>query len=168
MQTQYLGVAVPWQKAREAAPIVATDRRAAPRGRKNSTLRSEDGFSLVELLVVLVIVGVLVLLALPRFSGVATRAKMTEARLQLRLLDSLQRSHHLEFDRYASSLAELGFTQEKTVSEGGTARYLIAIESAGTSGYVGIATSIVDFDGDGVLNVWEVSEATPVRQRVAD
>lgn len=47
----------------------------------------ESGFSLTELMVVLVIIGVLVLLALPRLLPVVTKAKTTEAKLMLKQVD---------------------------------------------------------------------------------
>lgn len=43
-------------------------------------------FTLHELLVVLVIIGILVLLALPRLMPLITRTKSTEAQLQLKHL----------------------------------------------------------------------------------
>ena len=43
----------------------------------------DSGFSLTELMVVLVIIGVLVLLALPKLLPIVTRAKTTEAKLML-------------------------------------------------------------------------------------
>ena len=67
------------------------------------------GYSLTELLIVLVIVGILALLAIPRFLGVTTRAKMTEAKLALRNVHTLQQAHSFEYDRYATDLAQTGF-----------------------------------------------------------
>ena len=43
--------------------------------------KSQDGFSLTELMVALVIIGVLVLLALPRLMPIVNKAKATEAKL---------------------------------------------------------------------------------------
>ena len=51
------------------------------------------GFSLPELLVVLVIIGILVLIALPNLMPLISRAKATEAPQQLTYLHTLQRSN---------------------------------------------------------------------------
>ena len=69
------------------------------------------GFSLTELLVVIVIIGVLVLLALPRFTSVIDKTKTTEAKLQLKHLHTLQKSFFYEHDRYSASPASYSLKQ---------------------------------------------------------
>jgi type IV pilus assembly protein PilE len=128
----------------------------------------DGGWSLSELLIVLVIIGILALIALPRFASVTTRAKTTEAQGMLRYLHTLQQSYHYQHDRYAESLDAIGFDQVPLVTDGGTARYRIDIESAGLSDYVATATSVVDFSRNGRFNVWEVDETGRISQRVAD
>lgn len=130
--------------------------------------RGSTGFSLTELMVVLVIIGILTLLALPRFSAVITRARMVEARTMLSHAHTLQQAHYYEYDRYGVSLAEIGFEQSALISDGGTARYVIAVEQADMTGYVMTATSIVDFNRNGTYNVWEVDESGRVRERTPD
>ena len=78
----------------------------------------EDGFSLPEILVVIVIIGILVLLAIPRFTSVITKAKTTEAKMMLKHLHTLQQSYYYENDRYGIELAAVGFAQESLVTEG--------------------------------------------------
>jgi type IV pilus assembly protein PilE len=130
--------------------------------------RGDAGFSLTELMVVLVIVGILTLLALPRFSGVITRARMVEARTMLSHAHTLQQAYFYEYDRYGANLGEIGFEQSLLVSDGGTARYVIAVEHADMTSYMMTATSIVDFNRNGTFNVWEVDETGRVRERTPD
>lgn len=131
-------------------------------------LNAEEGYTLTELMIVLVVIGVLTLIALPRFMGVATRAKMTEAQTQLKHLHMLQQAHVYERDVYGATLAGIGFEQSALVTENGNARYTIAVERADASGYTATATAVVDFDKDGTFNVWEVDETGEVRQRTPD
>lgn len=117
-----------------------------------------SAFSLVELLVVLAIIGILVLLALPRLMPLISRAKSTEAELQLGHLHTLEQNHFYIRSKYSSDLEELGFEQEKLVTDGGTANYLIEIIESSSAGYKARATAVVDFDGDGIFNVWEIDQ----------
>lgn len=136
--------------------------------KKKNIIRSKEGFSMVELMVVLVIIGVLVLLALPKLRPVVTKAKTTEAKLMLKQVYTLEQSYKFEHDRYSQSLPDVGFEQEKLTSEGGQARYKIEIASADEKVFSAQATSIVDFDGDGVFNVWTVDETGAIKEKVPD
>lgn len=125
---------------------------------KIKSINSQQGFSLTELMVVLVIIGVLVLLALPRLMPVVTKAKVIEAKLNLKQVYMLEKSYKFENDRYSTNLADIAFEQEKLVTDGGTARYKIEIVQADVNAFRAIATSVVDFNNNGSFNVWEVKE----------
>lgn len=127
-----------------------------------------DAFSLPELLVVLVIIGILVLIALPNLMPLISRAKAAEAQQQLMFLHTLQRSNFYTYSRYSSSLEELGFEQQKLVSDGGHANYLIEIVEASEHGFRATATAVVDFDGDGIYNVWEIDQDKELKETVKD
>jgi len=131
-------------------------------------MRKDHGFSMVELMVVLVIIGILVLLALPRLEPVVTKAKTTEAKLMLKQVYTLEKSYKYENDRYSNSLDEIGFEQEKLVTDGGRARYKIEIVSADDKGFVAQATAVVDFNGNGRFNVWTVDETGDIKEKVPD
>lgn len=132
-------------------------------------LRHEDGFSLTELLVVLVIIGILVaLLALPRFMTVTTRAKATEAKMMLSQLYTLQQAYYLEYSRYADALGAVGFEQASLTTDGGRANYRITIDQAQGSQFRALATAVVDFDNDGTFNVWAVDQTGQVREQTPD
>ena len=135
---------------------------------RRAPLRDEAGYSLTELLIAIVIIGILALLAIPRFMRATSRAKMAEAKTMLSTLHAFQQAHYYEMDRYGPSLDAIGFEQVPLLDEGGTARYVIAIEAADRAAYIATATSTVDFDNDGTFNVWEVTESGVITQRVAD
>lgn len=125
-------------------------------------------FSLPELLVVLVIIGILVLIALPNLMPLIAKAKSTEAQQQLIFLHSLQKSNFYTHSRYSESLDELGFEQQRLVSQGGGANYRIEIVEATEQGFRATATAVVDFDGDGAFNVWEIDQEKQLRETVKD
>lgn len=115
-------------------------------------------FTLVELLIVLVIIGILVLLALPRLMPLISRTKSTEAQLQLGHVHTLEKSYFYLKSKYSDNLEEIGFEQEKLVTDEGSANYLIEIVEATAGGFKARATAVVDFDGDGTYNVWEIDQ----------
>ena len=123
---------------------------------------------MTELMVVLVIIGILTLIALPRFMNMTTKAKTTEAKMMLRTTHALMQSHYFEHDQYTTDLLQIGFEQAPTVENGGNARYVISVESADGAQFIAIATAVVDFDKDGTFNVWEVDQTGIIRERTLD
>ncbi|MEL6820698.1 MAG: type IV pilin protein [Calditrichota bacterium] len=135
---------------------------------KSIFIKADEGFSLTEILVVIVIIGILVLLALPQFTSVITQAKTAEAKIMLKHLHTLQQTFYYQHDRYGVELADIGFEQNTTMEEHGEARYRIEIENADLQGYIAKAIAVVDFDKDGIFNVWQVDQTGAIRQVVAD
>jgi len=130
--------------------------------------KDESGFSLTELLVVIVIIGVLASLAIPKFLSVITKAKSTEAKLMLKQIYNLQQSYYLEKDVYSQNMTVLGFQVEKLVMEGGPARYKIEIPTASATEFLASATAVVDFDKDGVFNRWSINQEGMLIEEVPD
>ena len=125
-------------------------------------------FSLPELLVVLVIIGILVLIALPNLMPLISRAKSTEAQQQLVFLHTLQKNNFYTYSKYSSSVEELGFEQQPLVTDGEHANYRIEIIEASEKGFRATATAVVDFDGDGEYNVWVIDQDKNLRETVKD
>ena len=123
---------------------------------------------MTELMVVLVIIGVLVLLALPKLMPLVTKAKTTEAKLMLKQVYTLQQSYKFEHDRYSTALSEISFEQEKLTAEGGQARYKIEVVNADEKTFLAQATSTVDFDDDGTFNVWVVDQTGTIKEKIPD
>jgi len=63
-------------------------------------LRDQRGFSLVELLIVLVIIGIIAGIAIPRYMASTVKAKQTEAKGLLNQLYLLERSYFQLNDEY--------------------------------------------------------------------
>ncbi|GEM68734.1 general secretion pathway protein GspG [Sphingobacterium mizutaii NBRC 14946 = DSM 11724] len=137
---------------------------------KEILFKKVKGYTLTEILVVLLIIGILILLVLPNLLPLISKAKSTEAKMQLQHVQTLQKNYFYEKSKYTSDIQEIGFIQEKLVSEGedGKANYKIEIIEADNKGFLARATSVVDFDGDGVFNVWEIDQDKNLKEVTAD
>ena len=117
-------------------------------------------YTLTEILVVLVIIGILILLALPNLLPLITKAKSLEAKTQLTHVQTLEQSYFYEHSKYSKDLNEIGFLQDKLVtdSKDGRANYRIEIVSATNTAFTARASAVVDFNGNGTFNVWEIDQ----------
>ena len=127
-----------------------------------------DAFSLSELLIVLVIMGILVIIALPNLMPLISRAKAMEAQQQLAFVHTLQQSYFYTNSLYSDSLEEIGFEQQPLVTDGGTANYLIEIIESSENGFVVRAVSVVDFDKDGIYNEWQIDHNKQIVETIKD
>jgi type IV pilus assembly protein PilA len=64
--------------------------------------QSEKGFTLVELLVVIIIIGILAAIALPNFLSQGAKAKQTEAKQNVGLVNRVQTAYRSENQQFAS------------------------------------------------------------------
>ncbi len=117
-----------------------------------------DAFSLAEILIVLAIMGILIMLVVPNQTGVASRTKSLEAQQELKMIHNLQYAHFLQFSKYSSDLQSINYIPHKTVLSGGTANYEISIIEATPGGFKAKAEAVVDFNGDGKKNIWEIDQ----------
>ena len=65
--------------------------------------QSEKGFTLVELLVVIIIIGILTAIALPNFLNQTAKGKQTEAKQNVNLINKTQNAFRLENSSFATS-----------------------------------------------------------------
>jgi|APLak6261675434_1056106.scaffolds.fasta_scaffold00250_7 type IV pilus assembly protein PilA len=76
-------------------------------------MRRQSGFTLVELMIVVAIIGVLAAIAIPNFIKFQARSKQAEAKSNLRAMFVAQRGYFSEQDSYTSLMPMLGFIPER-------------------------------------------------------
>lgn len=121
-------------------------------------------FTLNEMLIVLIIIGILILLAVPSLMPLISKTRATEAKLQLNTLYTLERTFFYENAKYSASLADVGFEQQKLSTEGGQANYRIEIIEATEKSFKARATAVADFDADGIFNIWEIDQENQLKE----
>lgn len=127
-----------------------------------------NAFNLQELLVVLVIIGILLLLALPNLMPLIAKTKSLEAQTQLKHLYSLERQHFFMYSRYSNQFEEIGFENPKTVKNNGSANYEYTVIEASNNKFKARAIAVTDFDGDGTLNIWEINQDQKLKEVIKD
>ncbi len=136
--------------------------------RRQKTGGFVKAFSLAEILIVLAIMGILIMLVVPNQAGVASRTKSLEAQQELKMVHNLQYAYFLQYSKYSADLTTLNYIPHKLVNAGGTANYEVSIIEASPSGFKAKAEAVVDFNGDGKKNIWEIDQEGVLKEIQVD
>jgi len=102
---------------------------------------NKSGFSLVELMVVVAIIGILASLAIPQVSKFQARARQSEAKTQLAAIYTAEKAFYVEYTAYHNAFAAFGYAPE------GTLRYNVGFANDQAAAYAGIATTANGYNG---------------------
>jgi type IV pilus assembly protein PilE len=87
--------------------------------RMEQRMNRRDGFTLIELMIVVVIIGILAAIAIPKFNQVSQSAKEAEAGGVLKQIYALQDRYRQRYDAYADRFQDL----EGSADPVGSAKY---------------------------------------------
>ena len=77
------------------------------------TRRLRKGFTLIELMIVVAIIGILAAIAIPNFIKFQARSKQSEAKANLKAMFTAEKAFFQEKDRFSSLVGEVGFAPER-------------------------------------------------------
>ena len=105
----------------------------------NST-RADGGFTLIELMIVVVIVAVLAAIALPAYQQYARETKRADAQAALLRIAAVQEKFFSNNNQYATTATALGYATNPAASNDGYWSIAIATAGAPPSSYTLTAT----------------------------
>ena len=115
--------------------------------------KNEKGFTLVELMIVVVIIGILASIAIPKYASLVAKTRLTEAKSILRQIINLEKSYYLVNSSYVAfaegnDCTQIGFTQPEATIR----RFEYKFDIVGAvpfTGSLATATENQDVNGDG-------------------
>jgi len=114
----------------------------------------EQGFTLIELMVVVAIIGILAAIAIPKFQNNAIRARQTEAKTLLAAVYTNQVLYHAVQNAYGTSEALIGMEMNGS-------RVYSPVVFTNVTGMTYTAEITANLDNDLILDRWQVTEADP-------
>lgn len=91
------------------------------------TLTSQAGFSLIELMIVVAIIGILAAIAVPNYQGFQRKARQAEAKTMLGAVYTGEKAYFAEYQGYTNHMPKIG------VAPDGTMNYLFGFNGDGAA-----------------------------------
>ncbi len=145
-------------------------------------LQSQKGFTLIELMIVVAIIGILAAIAIPNFMQYQAKSKQSEAKTNLGGIYTSEVAYFGESNTYSPVFGTIGFQVASTGSQrysftldGGT--NVLAGSTVGTCAtYTGSANGATGFtalatgniDGDTICDTWTMNDVKTLTNTIND
>ena len=140
----------------------------------------QRGFTLIELMIVVAIIGILAAIAIPNFNRFQSKSKQSEAKANLKGIFTAAKSRFAEKDNYGSSFSDIGFAPERNnrytynygaavwngratsdTGTGGTAESCsgsVASSVAAAAPFTFVASACGNVDTDTFIDGWAINQ----------
>ncbi len=129
--------------------------------------KSQKGFTLIELMIVVAIIGILAAIAIPNFIRFQLKAKTSEGKVNIAAIRTAEEAYFSEFGTYVTAAVSPvnygGTTKTVFVDAGGFGNIGWAPEGqvffnyevvTSTNGTAYVAAAAADIDGNGTAQAW--------------
>lgn len=77
-----------------------------------SKMKNREGFTLIELMIVVAIIGILAAIAIPQFASYRQRAQDSAAQSALKNLATAQEDYYVQYETYTPTIGNLSATYQ--------------------------------------------------------
>jgi type IV pilus assembly protein PilA len=112
--------------------------------------RKAKGFTLIELMIVVAIIGILAAIAIPNFLKYQAKSRQSEAKQNLGSIFTSQIAYYGENNTFGNTFASIGWGPE------GTTRYAYTVDVASAGSFSAIAQGNIDTDT--TVDYWSINQ----------
>lgn len=126
------------------------------------TMNKERGFTIVELLIVIVVIAILAAITIVAYNGIQNRAKTTKAQTNAAAVQKVAEAYNADNSRYPGTSAEFSSTTTKLPTG-------VTLLTGATALSAGVGETAIDYDIEGTaaaatggrIRYWDFTLATP-------
>jgi type IV pilus assembly protein PilE len=122
---------------------------------------SQNGFTLIEVLIVVAIIGILAMIAIPAYQDQVTKARRGDAQAALLSLSNAMERYYTQNNTFAgAALGDGGIFPDESPVDGSSKFYDLSIDAASATGYTIQATPKNNQASDGCLEMTSIGSRT--------
>ena len=126
----------------------------------------QRGFTLIELMIVVAIIGILAAIAIPNFTRFQAKSKQSEVKTNLKAIFTAAKSYFAERDNYGSTFNDIGYASEPggrykfawNASTGGNTSISCTPGTATANTTLFTGTGCGNVDTDATVDQWFIND----------